>query len=199
MDKKIFCVSLLGTPPAKAIATYIDDQLVVVAVDPIKGAFGTWKKTLLKEIKTKFDDGYSILVEERGDMFSEWGQKLLLEAADPTERRANMSIAFDHYFTLSRMGRLVLNKGLERHLIQESHVNIVPDDNGRNKYDIDHNNFNGFKRCLLLCSLSASHMHQTTDQYLDEFFSEINVAHEEPAFSTLRRITIERDRGMYED
>ncbi len=28
-DKKIFCVSLLGTPPAKAIATYIDDQLVV--------------------------------------------------------------------------------------------------------------------------------------------------------------------------
>ena len=195
MNKKIFCISLLGTPPAKAIATYIDEQLVVVAVDPIKGPFGLWKKALLKEIKTKFDDGYNILIEERGDMFSEWGQKLLLEAASPTERRANMSIAFDHYFTLSRMGRLVLNKGLERHLIQESHVNIVPDDNGRNKYDIDHSNFNGFKRCLLLCSLSASYLHQVNDQYLDEFFSAINADNDDQVFSTLRRITIEKDKG----
>lgn len=195
MKKKIFCVSLLGTSPTKAVATYIDDQLVVVEVATVKGVFGTWKKALQKEIKEKFDDGYSILVEERGDMFSEWGHKLLLESADPNERRSNLSVAFDHYFTLVRMKRLMFKKGLERHLIQDSHVNIVPDDNGRNKYDIEHSTFSGERRCLLLCALSASHMHQTTDQYLNEFLKEIDVVGEDPAFNTLRRITIEKDRG----
>ena len=193
MDKKIFCVSLLGKEQVRATAAFKDDRLVIVKLEKISGVFGTWKQKLIKEIKKKHDQGFTILVEERGDMFCEYGLKLLLESSDHSERRAYMSIAFDLYFNLQRMQNIKFPQELQRHVIQESIVNVVTDDRGKNKYDVNQGSFNGYHRSILLCSLAALHVHQTTEAYMNEFLAGINLLEEDVCTSTLRAITVERD------
>tara|TARA_Y100001956_G_C4083375_1_gene169493 strand:+ start:186 stop:812 length:627 start_codon:yes stop_codon:yes gene_type:complete len=203
-QKKIFCVTLLGKEQVQATAVFNDDLLVIAKLEKISGAFGTWKRKLKRDLKKKHEEGYHMIVEERGDDFSEYAHKVLLEEADPTERRGYMSIAFDHYFNLLRLGDvsdshqigcLVLNKGLERHWIRDSSVNIMPDDRGRYRYDIDHSSFTGYQRAILLCVLAACEFNQVNQNYLDTFLDAIDVEEDDPVFSTLRRITIERDMG----
>ncbi|WP_347361804.1 hypothetical protein [Vibrio vulnificus] len=203
-QKKIFCATLLGREQVQATAVLNNDLLVITKLDKISGAFGTWKRKLKRDLKKKHEEGYHMIVEERGDDFSEYAHKVLLEEADPNEKRGYMNIAFDHYFNLLRlgdtsdanqMGCLVLNKGLERHWIRDTAVNIIPDDRGRYRYDIDHGKFTGYQRAILLCVLAACEFNQVNQAYLDSFFDGINLEEDEPAFSTLRRITIERDMG----
>lgn len=195
MDKKIFCVSLLGKEQVKATAVFKDDRLTIVKLEKITGMFGTWKSKLLKEIKKKHDQGFTVLVEERGDVFSEYGLKLLLESSDPSERRPYMSIAFDLYFNLQRMQNIIFSKESQRHIIQESIVNVVTDDRGRNQYDVNQGSFNGYHRSILLVALAGLHVYQTTEDYLNEFLEGINLVQEDVSTSTLRAITVGRDLG----
>ncbi|CCO46619.1 conserved hypothetical protein [Vibrio nigripulchritudo SOn1] len=196
--KKIFCVTLLGREQVQATAVFDHNQLVITKLEEIKGTFGRWKRKLKRDLKKKHDEGYHMVVEERGDDFSEFAHKVLLEEADPTEKRGYMNIAFDHYFNLLQLGDasnscIVLNRGLERHWIRESSVNIMPDDRGRRRYDIDHSKFSSYQRAILLCVLTACEFNQVNEDYVATFLDEINVEEDDPAFSTLRRITIERD------
>ncbi|WP_258087271.1 hypothetical protein [Xenorhabdus bovienii] len=149
---------MLGREQVQATAVFDNDLLVIVKLEKISGPFGMWKKKLKRELKIKHEEGFHLLVEECGDDFSEYAHKILLEDADPTERRGYMNIAFDHYFNLIRIGGtsdgnqqgcLVLNEGLERHWIREQMVNVVPDDRGRYCYDIDHSKFSGYQRAIL--------------------------------------------------
>ncbi|MCC8380063.1 hypothetical protein [Xenorhabdus sp. PB30.3] len=201
-QKKIFCVSLLGREQVQATAVFDNDLLVIVKLEKIMGPFGMWKQRLKKELKKKHEDGFHLLVEERGDDFSEYAHKILLEDADLTERRGYMNVAFDHYFNLIRIGGtsdgnqqgcLVLNDGLERHWIREQMVNVVPDDRGRYCYDIDHSKFSGYQRAILLCVLAACEFNQMNEGYLDSFLSGINAEEEESAYSTFRSIIINKD------
>ncbi|EOW9480299.1 hypothetical protein ACOCG1_003370 [Vibrio cholerae] len=204
-QKKIFCVTLLGRDQIQATAVFDDDLLVITHLEKISGAFGTWKKKLKRDLKQKHKDGYHMLIEERGDEFTEFALKVLLEDADPVVRRAYMNIAFDHYFNLLNLGNasnanqigcMVLNSGLERHWIRENAVNIVPDDKGRNTYGIDHGAFTSYNRAILLCVLAACEFNVVNQEYLDTFFDAINVNDDDStvALSTLRRITLDRDR-----
>ena len=202
MQKKIFCVSLIGKQQVQATAVFEDDLLVVTELKRITGPFGVWKSRLRKELKKKHDAGYHMLIEELGDEFSEYAQKVQLSDSDPVARRAYMSIAFDHYFHLINLGGaadgqqrgcLVLNKGRERHWISENAVNVVADDKGRYGYDVDHSKFSSEQRALLLCVLAACEFNQTNTAYADEFLTHINSDQEESPLSTLINITIGRD------
>ncbi|WMV70831.1 hypothetical protein [Xenorhabdus griffiniae] len=163
-QKKIFCVSLLGREQVQATAVFDNGLLVIVKLEKITGPFGTWKPKLKKELQKKHEDGFHLLVEERGDDFSEYAHKILLEDSDSAERRGYLHIAFDHYFNLIRIGGtsdnrqqgcLVLNAGLERHWIREQMVNVIPDNRGRYCYDIDHSKFCKRRWILTLMLLIA--------------------------------------------
>lgn len=204
-QKKIFCVSLLGRDQVQATAVFDNDLLIITELEKITGAFGVWKKKLKRDLKQKHKEGYHMLIEERGDEFTEYALKVLIEDADPTTHRAYMNIAFDHYFNLLRLGNtadanqigcLILNKGLERHWIRETAVNITQDDRGRNNYGIDHSAFTSYHGAILLCVLAACEFNVVNQEYLDAFFDAINVNDDEStaALSTLRRITIDRER-----
>lgn len=201
-QKKIFCVTLLGREQVQATAVYDDDILVITELKKFTEPFGVWKLKLKRALKKKHKEGYHMLVEERGNEFGEYAHKVLLEEVDPTERRGYMNIAFDHYFNLLRLGGtadgnqqgcIVLNKGLERHWIRDSSVNVIPDDRGRYTYDIDHSKFSGYQRAILLCVLAACEFNQVNEAYLNTFFDAIKVEEEDPALSTLLSITVKRD------
>ncbi|MFW1480564.1 hypothetical protein ACEWA0_24340, partial [Vibrio parahaemolyticus] len=65
-QKKIFCVTLLGREQVQATAVFDNDLLVIAKLEKISGAFGTWKRKLKRDLKKKHDEGYHMVVEERG-------------------------------------------------------------------------------------------------------------------------------------
>lgn len=195
MDKKIFCVSLVGKEQVKATAVFKDDQLVVAKLEKISGFFGAWKPKLLKEIKKNVDRGFTVIIEEQGDQFGEQGLSINLQSLCAVEKRAYMSIGFDLYFNLQRMQSVIFSKESQRHIIQESIVNIITDDRGRNHYDVNQGSFSGYHRAILLCTLAAVHVYEYNDAYLDELMSGIDIGSEEVDTTTLRAITVGRDKN----
>lgn len=180
--KKIFVVSLLGKQRVKCLAAFNGEVLVIQKMETIGGLFSLWHKPLAKECQEYADKNFLVLIEERtSDHFAQYGQRVLFDEVDPELGRTYQNIALDEYFALtamgdsggSRIGNLVLQRGLERHQFGGSMINVTQDEKGRNQYDIEPDRFTGHHRALLLAVLGAQTFNPVDDDYLKRFYAAV--------------------------
>lgn len=203
LAKKLYVVSLLGSPRTEVVAAYDGEVLVVQKMEPIAGMFNRWKKPLLERIRQYQNLGFTVLVEERTDHFSEDAHRLLLDEVDEQSGRTWQNVALDLYFSLIRLGdqsgnqrgNLVLHKSIQQYFLSENLINVSQDERGRNRYDIEAEGLKGWHRALLLTVLAALEINPMTDDYLDQFFAALDQSSFTKPTSSLEAITIGVDRS----
>jgi len=170
---KILTVSLMGSSKSKAYAVFNGEQLSIVSVRPISGAFNTWRKPLIEEIKEKGAKGYVILVEEKTDLIAQYGTQYLLE---DVEERSNLYEALDWYFALQDMGNLISDDEVKRFIIRAGgegqKVEKKQDEKGRPYYSIEWASFSGGHRAVLLCVVAAM-TEPLSDRFLEAMYGKL--------------------------
>lgn len=156
MTNKIMAVSLQGIDKYKAFATYDGERLIIIDIQKIAGPFGTWKGTLLHEIKTLAEKDYTVLVDEKTDHFAEHGHPTCLEDIGHNGR-VNFYNALDMYYQLSDMGHISIPDTCKRFRITEDSAEKIFDEQGRIKYNINFDDFKAGQRTMLLCVLGAEY------------------------------------------
>ena len=168
-NKKIAAISLMVDARVVAIAAYSDGALAVASMEKLGGVFRDWRKSLAESLTEKKEKGFSILIETDNPYFAELGHCIRLDQIDDEERRTYQNIALDRYFSLQAMGdnasdkvgewrgNIRLAKSIQRHWLQSSNINIMQDEKGRSRYDIEQSSLTGYHRALLLSVLAATH------------------------------------------
>jgi hypothetical protein len=168
---KIFAVSLTGLQKYKAYAVYNGEQLAVTHILPIKGVFGSWKASLIEEIKKKKADGFVCIVEEKTDYVARHASQFNLEEMDGETGRSNFYTALDWYFALQETENLIVAKDFQNFVIRAGgegqRVEKKQDEKGRVIYSINWSAFTAGYRCLLLCVVGAM-VEPVSHRYLDE-------------------------------
>jgi hypothetical protein len=191
---KIFVASLLTKKPYKAYAVFNGITLVVQAIVPIKGDFRSWKDELIAEIEKRKKAGFVILVEEKTNIIASHATQFMFTDKDGDDR-INYYSALDWYFAISNIGNLILPKDGQQYTIHEQNVDPQQDEQGRIKYNINWDQFNGGHRCVLMCIMAAM-FEPVSEQYIDEMFRAGSRAGEDNApdhLKSLKAITIDYD------
>ena len=199
-------VSLMGKPRIKCLAAYDGEVLVIHSMEQVSGFLKSWKAPLLNEIKTRQDQGFDVLIEERTEHFRQVAPCTTFDTVDDGERRTILNIALDHYFALTslgdvsagRHGNIVFGKGLERYALTSNTVDVDQDDKGRNRYNIAQDQFTGYHRAMLLAVLNAMVLNPLSDRYIDALFSELWEAPGQRIPPTLAAITTGVDQARME-
>ena len=168
-SNKISTISLMVDTRVVAVYAYSDGALAIASMEKLGGVFRDWRKSLAESLIEKKEKGFSILIETDNPYFAELGHCIRLDQIDEEERRTYQNIALDRYFSLQAMGDNVsdkvgewrgnirLAKSIQRHWLQASNINIMQDEKGRSRYDIEQSSLNGYHRALLVAVLAATH------------------------------------------
>ena len=168
-SKKIATISLMGDTRVVAVSAYSDGALAIASMDKLGGVFRDWRKDLSDRIDALKSNGFSILIETDSPYFSESGHCIRMDQVDDEERRTYQNIALDRYLSLQAMGdnasdkvgewrgNIRMAKSIQRHWLQTSNLNIMQDEKGRSRYDIENSSLTGYHRALLLSVLAATH------------------------------------------
>lgn len=188
--EKIAVISLSGDRRVLALSAYSDGVLAIQKMEPLKGAFQSWREELKKKIEAYKEVGFLIYIESHHDYFDDYGLRFKLDETDPVERRTYQNIALDNYYSMIAMGdskgnfrgNIRLPTELKRYWITSNQVNLSQDEKGRNKYDIEDGRLSGFNRALLVSVLAVTHFIGQEEKDLNTFLNLIGLGpdNEEP-------------------
>jgi len=171
---KILTVSLADVSKYKAYAVFNGEQLIITHITQLRGMFNTWRDDLIKEVASRVDAGFAVLVEEKTEVVSQYGTRYMLEDRDGEDvSRSNYFDALDWYFALLNTDSIVFHPDCKNFLIRPGgegqRVEKIQDDKGKVSYRVDWNNFNGGYRAMLLCVVAAM-TEPLSARYLDAMY-----------------------------
>jgi hypothetical protein len=168
---KIFTVSLAGLKKYKAYAVWNGENLAITHVLPLKGAFGTWKASVIDEIQKKQAAGFTCIVEEKTDKIAQYASRFNLEDMDMESGRSNFYTALDWYFSLLETESLIMAKDYQSFVFRAGgegqRVEKKQDEKGRVIYNINWEAFTPGHRCVLLCVVGAM-IEPVSQRYLEQ-------------------------------
>ena len=156
--KRILAIALEGTSKVQAMAVWDGQHLIVVELRDIKGNPEDWLEVMGRDIETKVQGGWVVMVEDRTASFSSLATSFNFDA--PAEDgRTNLQRALDWYFALESRGGIILGEGMERYAIRLSGelglIDAGTDEKGRLVYRVDWRKFNSGHKALLMCVAGA--------------------------------------------
>ena len=199
ITSRIMAVTMNGKQPYKGYAAFNGEQLIITEITPIRGFFGKWKGRVIEEIKARTAEDFVVVVEETTDLIARHATQHFDFEDREADGKINLYRAFDMYFSMKSVGNLVLTERLKKFDIRDHKVDVLQDDKGRKKYNVNWPEFTGENRIILLCVMAAQY-EPISDKYLKEFFDELGIyeqkKEDDPVAGFLRMMEMITKEGL---
>ncbi len=194
--KKILTISLEGGRRAQALAAWDGERLIIMEIREITGNPDVWLPAMLKDMESKVDHGWVVMVEDRTGSFPSSATTYNFDAMGP-DGRTHLQSALDWYFALEGRGSLIIDPSLNRYALRLGGDNDLivrkTDERGRVLYDARWENVTAGHKTLLMCVAGAVMEEPLSERWMRVFVDSAKPAKRPPVWPVLRSM-----RGLYE-
>lgn len=154
---------------AKAIASYIDGNIIVTELQEIIDPPSRWLPDVLQEIEEKSAKDWVCLVEDKTASLR--SSAILYNFDEMTESgRTNLQVALDWYFAMQARGALILREDMQRYALRYgsdmSVIDLDTDERGRIRYRLQWANLTAGHRALLMCVAGAMQEEPLSERWM---------------------------------
>lgn len=199
--KKILTISLEGGRRAQALAAWDGERLIVMEIREITGNPDVWLPAMLKDIESKVDHGWVVMVEDRTGSFPSSATAYNFDAMGP-DGRTHLQSALDWYFALEGRGSLIIDPSLNRYALRLGGDNDLivrkTDERGRVLYDARWENVTAGHKALLMCVAGAVMEEPLSERWMRVFAGSVKSAKKPcvwPVFRVMRDLYETRRQG----